>query len=84
MQKFKMINSFVNNVSVDGSKLQNVYAIDLRLIWLKKEEKPILCSNTRVGMLIHKSFLFNAMTNSLLEVLIAKHKRIHINKICKM
>jgi hypothetical protein len=51
-----MVNSFVNNVSVDDSKLQNDYAIDLRLTWIKEEEKPILCSNTRVGMLIHKSF----------------------------
>ncbi len=51
-----MVNSFVNNVSVNGSKLQNDYAIDLKLTWVKEEEKPILCSNIRVGMLIHKSF----------------------------
>jgi hypothetical protein len=50
-----MVNLFVNNVSVDYSKLQNGYAIDLRLTW-KQEEKLILCSNTRVGMLIYKSF----------------------------
>jgi hypothetical protein len=35
-----MVNSFVNNVSVDGSKIQNNYAIDLRLTWVKKEENP--------------------------------------------
>jgi hypothetical protein len=51
-----MVNSFVNNVNVDDSKLQNDYAIDLKLTWVKEEEKFILCSNTRVGMLIHKSF----------------------------
>ncbi len=54
--KFQMVNSFVNNVSVNSSKLQNDYAIDLKLTWIKEEEKPILCSDIRVGMLIQKSF----------------------------
>jgi len=44
-----MVNLFVNNVSVDCSKLQNDYVIDLRLTWIKRRRKTHL-------MFKHKSW----------------------------